>query len=235
MASVHVRLEQHPLLHPLGFTIALPKPLGSLPTPTSVHTALNKDADTPISRSDAIRKDVRDLLRHGGYKPSGRGKPASEYLVTAAGRETGIAHINLLVDACNVVSLHSGLPISVIDLDRVADPLWVGLAAGEARYVFNASGQEIRLGGLLCLGDRDGPTANGVKDAQRSKTRDETQHALTVLWTPMSHQSHGEAAMRWYRELLVTSGATTTPVTWVAGTPTPPSRRGFSPTRPESA
>ncbi|MGB1275196.1 MAG: hypothetical protein ACPG77_05545 [Nannocystaceae bacterium] len=196
----------------------MPTPLGTLPTPAAISTLLGEHADTPISRSDAIRKDVRDLLRHGGYKPSGRGKPASEYLLAAARREAGISHINLLVDTCNVVSLHSGLPISVVDLERAGAPLWIGLAASEARYVFNASGQEIRLGGLLCLGDSDGPTANSVKDAQRTKTCDATQHALTVLWAPKSHQAHAEAAMQWYRELLSLAGATTTPITWVAGT-----------------
>ncbi len=32
---------------------------------------------------------MRKLLRHGGYKPTGRGKPASEYLVRAAGEGEG--------------------------------------------------------------------------------------------------------------------------------------------------
>ena len=40
---------------------------------------------------------VRDLLRAGGFKPAGRSKPASEYLVRAAG-EGKLAGINLVVD-----------------------------------------------------------------------------------------------------------------------------------------
>jgi len=33
---------------------------------------------------EAVRTAVRDLLRNGSYKPTGRGKPASEYLVRDA-------------------------------------------------------------------------------------------------------------------------------------------------------
>ena len=132
-----------------------------------------------------IRKDVRDVLRHGGYKPTGRGKPASEYLVKAAAK--GLRSINLAVDACNVVSLHSGLPISVVDLDRAAAPLSVAIADADASYVFNASGQEIRLGGLLCLHDAEGPCANAVKDSQRTKTHDGTTRTLSLVWGAKAH------------------------------------------------
>ena len=60
---------------------------------------------------------VRNLLRHGGFKPSGRSKPASEYLISAV--EKGrLGSINAAVDCCNVASLHSGLPISVVDVGR---------------------------------------------------------------------------------------------------------------------
>ena len=64
------------------------------------------DADAPLSPDDDTRKIVRDVFRHGGYKPTGRGKPASEYLVRAAG-EGKLSTINAAVDLCNVVSLHS--------------------------------------------------------------------------------------------------------------------------------
>jgi hypothetical protein len=46
-----------------------------------------------------VRAAVRDMLRPGGCKPTGRGKPASEYLVRAAS-EGQLAPINLAVDAC---------------------------------------------------------------------------------------------------------------------------------------
>src|SRR6185503_4009822 len=124
---------------------------------------------------------VRDLLRQHGYKPTGRGKPASEFLVGAAS-DAPLARINLAVDACNGVSLHSGLPISVVDLDRAREPLSIRVAEAGASYVFNASGQTIDLEGLLCLFDAEGPCANAVKDAQRTKTHGGTRRTLSIVW-----------------------------------------------------
>ena len=161
----------------------------------------------PLSADDTVRAAVRDLLRHGGYKPTGRGKPASEYLVRAAG-DGSLGSINAAVDVCNVVSLHSGLPISVVDLERARPPLRLGVAPEGATYVFNASGQSIDLGGLLCLFDAEGPCANAVKDAQRTKTHPDTRRTFTVLWGTRALPGRAERAHGWYRELLERLGAT---------------------------
>src|SRR5437870_7690301 len=145
-------------------------------------TALfNLESPAPLRSDDTVREAVRALLRHGGFRPTGRSKPASEYLIKAV-REGLLSSINVAVDACNVVSLHSGLPISVIALDRAREPFRVGVAPAGASYVFNASGQSIDLGGLLCLFDADGPCSNAVKDAQHTKTSPETQRTLSLIW-----------------------------------------------------
>jgi DNA/RNA-binding domain of Phe-tRNA-synthetase-like protein len=116
--------------------------------------ALEPESDErfPLPREEEVRKDVRDLLRHGGYRPTGRGKPASEYLVRAAG-EGKLGSINLAVDACNATSLASGFPISVVDLDLARGPFRIAIAEGGSSYPFNAAGQEIDVSGLLCLFD----------------------------------------------------------------------------------
>src|SRR5262249_42902550 len=157
-----------------------------------------------------VRAAIRDLLRHGGYKPTGRGKPASEYLIRAAS-EGALGPINAAVDACNAVSLHSGLPISVVDLDLVKPPLRLLIAPAGAPYVFNASGQEIDVSGLLCLCDAEGPTANAVKDAQRTKTHAGTRRTLSVIWGCRALSGRAAAAAEWYRALLGGVGATTEP------------------------
>ena len=168
-----------------------------------------------MPREDDVRVAVRDLLRARGYKPTGRGKPASEYLVKAS--ENGfLGSINAAVDACNAVSLHSGLPISVVDLAKVTPPFRVGAAEDGDEYVFNASGQTIRLSGLLCLFDADGPCANPVRDSQRTKTSDETVETLSVLWAPESLRERLAEATGWYRHLLALSGGETESVETIA-------------------
>jgi len=203
-------LDAHPLLDAVAFEATFPAPLSRLPSPDWLLALLKPDASAPLSADDAVRGAVRDLLRHGGYKPTGRGKPASEYLVRAAGEGT-LGAINAAVDACNAVSLHSGLPISVVDLERARAPMRVGVAPPDTSYVFNASGQSIDLGGLLCLFDAEGPCANAVKDAQRTKTNGDTRRTLTVVWGTHALPGRAGRAFGWYREVLERLGAVVEP------------------------
>jgi DNA/RNA-binding domain of Phe-tRNA-synthetase-like protein len=215
LTALQLQVEPHPLLRVAAFTTSFAAPLGELATPPAVLDALRLDATAPMQRDEAVRVAVRDLLRQGGYKPTGRGKPASEYLVRAAGEGT-LGSINAGVDACNAVSLHSGFPISLVDLDRAGAPFHIAVAPVGASYVFNASGQEIDLGGLLCIFDADGPCANAVRDAQRTKTNVGTRETLSVLWGCVGHEARLGAAERWYRALLAEVGARTEHVQIVA-------------------
>jgi DNA/RNA-binding domain of Phe-tRNA-synthetase-like protein len=206
-------IEPHPLLELAAFVTTFPAPLGELTTSPAIQSLLSAAGaapTAPLTADEAVRSAVRMLLRHGGYKPTGRGKPASEYLVRAQA-EGHLGSINPAVDACNAVSLHSGLPVSVVDLDRLAPPLRVGLAPAGARYVFNAAGQEIDLEGLLCLWDAAGPCANAVKDAQRTKTHAGTRRTLSLVWGTQALPGRTAQAAAWYRSLLEDMDARTAP------------------------
>ena len=196
---------EHPLLAHAAFETSFPQPLGELATPQWILDWFipepAPDAGVPLTRDEDVRKEVRDLLRHGGYRPTGRGKPASEYLVRAVG-EGKLGAINPLVDALNATSLHAGLPISVVDLARTAGDLRVDLAEQGASYVFNATGQEIDLGGLLCLFDAEGPCANAVKDSHRTKTQGDTTRALGVVWGTNAAPGLALRAAHGYAHLL---------------------------------
>src|SRR4051794_10264978 len=187
----------HPLLDLAAFVTEFTEPLGKLPSPPELQALLSLEMPTPLQSDDTVREAVRALLRQGGFKPTGRSKPASEYLLKAV-RDNLLSSINLAVDACNVASLHSGLPISVVDLDKAKAPFRVGLAPAGSTYVFNASGQSIDLGGLLCLADADGPCANAVKDAQRTKTDAATRRTLSVVWGTTALERRAQRVALWY-------------------------------------
>jgi DNA/RNA-binding domain of Phe-tRNA-synthetase-like protein len=208
----------HPLLDVYAFETTFPRSLSEMPSSPELLALLRGNAEAPMTSSDSIREAVRDLLRHGGFKPTGRSKPASEYLIKAV-RENLLGPVNLAVDACNAVSLHSGLPISVVDLDRARPPFRVEVAPAGASYVFNASGQVIDLAGLVCLFDTDGPCANAVKDAQRTKTTDQTRRTLSVIWGTVALPDRAAETGRWYRDVLSDHGAETNDVLSSAATP----------------
>jgi DNA/RNA-binding domain of Phe-tRNA-synthetase-like protein len=203
-----MHIDPHPLLDARVFATTFPRPLGAMPTPPEVFALLTPDADAPLHSDDRVREAVRALLRHGGFKPAGRSKPASEYLVRAVG-DGALSSINAAVDVCNIVSLHSGLPISVVDLARAKSPFRIAVAPAGSSYVFNGSGQVIDLHGLLCLHDAEGPCANAVKDAQRTKTDADTTETLTVIWGSTKLPGRALQAESWYRQLLHQIGAST--------------------------
>ena len=195
-----LRVASYPLLDLRSFITEFSAPLGGLDS-GDLPSWFRDQASAPLASDNQVRRAVRDLLRQAGFKPTGRSKPAAEYLRGAL-EGARLTSINVAVDACNVVSLHSGLPISVVDLDKVVEPLDVSVAPVGAHYVFNSSGQEIDIGRLLCLNDAAGPCANAVKDAQRSKTDSATQRTLSLIWGTTALPGRAAAAEAWYRQLL---------------------------------
>lgn len=210
-AAVRLSVSSHSLLAVGAFVTELPSPLAQLPSPEWLRALLSPTAEAPLASDDAVRAALRDMLRARGYKPTGRGKPASEYLARAAA-DNALQSINLAVDAGNAVSLHSGLPVSVVDLGRVAEPLRIAVAAAGESYLFNASGHEIELAGLPCLYDIVGPCANAVKDAQRTKTSASTRRTLSIIWGARALGDRTQRTADWYRALVVRAGAVIEPV-----------------------
>jgi DNA/RNA-binding domain of Phe-tRNA-synthetase-like protein len=202
--ALQIQLEPHDSLLAQAFIAHWRSPIAQLPPLAEAVSFLAspigscKVLPTPDA---AVRAAIRDMLRSRDFKPTGRSKPASEYLARASG-EGGLRTINPAVDACNAVSLHSGIPISVVDCGKFEAPLRIRLGLSGESYVFNPTGQVIELAGLLCLVDAQGPCANAIKDAQRTKTSDSTRSSLSILWSSRALAAQTTAALELYRSLL---------------------------------
>ena len=203
--SLRVAVAAHPLLEIGAFVTRFARPLGETPASPDLTQGQVPGADGLLVPSDTVRAKVRALLRHGGFKPAGRSKPASEYL-HAVHQEGAFPSINAAVDVCNLVSLHSGLPISLVDVDRLDGALEIRVAPPGTSYAFNPSGQIIDASGLLCVFDAAGPTGTPVKDAQRTKTHDGTRAALAVVWGTNELPGRTAKTTAWYRELCASIG-----------------------------
>jgi DNA/RNA-binding domain of Phe-tRNA-synthetase-like protein len=149
---------------------------------------------TPELFPEPTRAAVRNLLRTADYKPTGRGKPASEFLFGAA-RDSGMPRVNNLVDINNLASLRSAHPISIFDLDLIGSELSVRHGREGESYVFNASGQSMDLKGLLvvCRGLAGEPVGNAVKDSMLCKVHPGTRNVLAVVY---GSRAVPEAALR---------------------------------------
>jgi hypothetical protein len=156
--------------------------------------------------SAARKAAVRGMLRFGAYKPAGRSKPSSEYLLAAA-LEGNFPLVNGPVDVNNAVSLEWGYPASIFDLDLCGPSLLLRRGVAGESYVFNPSGQSINLQDLLCVCRPDNetwvPCGNPVKDAMATKTRAETRHVAAVVYAPFSEPvAELEAAANQFAGLL---------------------------------
>ena len=201
-------VEPHPLLDLVVLQAHWPAPLGALPPVEWMGPLGTVEADTPFGPpDDAHKRQVRDLLRHGGFKPAGRSKPCWEYMRAVAAKGQ-FPRINPAVDATNIAALHGALPVSTVDQDRLIGALRVAIAPAGVSYVFNRSGQTIDLTGLLCLFDQDGPCANAVKDSQRAKTDDESTRTLTMVWGTTALPGRSTAVADWQQGLFERLGAT---------------------------
>ena len=62
----------------MAFETRFPVPLGQLAVSDEVRSLFSLSIEAPMRTDTAVKTAIRDLLRHGGFSPSGRSKPASE-------------------------------------------------------------------------------------------------------------------------------------------------------------
>jgi DNA/RNA-binding domain of Phe-tRNA-synthetase-like protein len=193
--AVELEIELPDLLLGIVESRSVPKGLADAALDAEILASIKSRTGTP--ETDPIKIAVRDLLRVGGYKPAGRGKPASEYLAQAAERGE-FPRISHIVDSLNLVSLECRLPISLLDAERVmdgTDGLVIRFGRAGESYVFNSAGHEIDIEGLVSVARMNGPAlGNPVKDSMLAKTTDATTHTIAFIWGSLRALS--EAAMQ---------------------------------------
>src|SRR4029079_3798290 len=97
------------------------------------------------------REAVRRKLRAGGFKPGRPNKPAQEYLLRTLTEGGSLPAILNVVDALNVISVQSGLPISLLAIERLGSQAIVRYGKPGEKFIFNRSGQELDVEGLICV------------------------------------------------------------------------------------
>ena len=188
--TIHHRVDRPDL--GLGLVRVSGVVVGDAPSPlaAALDALVACRAEQPLSPDEeAFRKGSRDVLRNGRYKPTGRGKPANEYLARAATTDT-FPRVNGPVDANNLVSLGACVPISLWDIDLANTAQFeVRLGRADETYVFNPSGQVLKLADLVCgcglFDDLSRPMVTPIKDSMATKVTAATRDVAGCIYYPI--------------------------------------------------
>ena len=144
---------------------------------------------------ESRREAVRGMLRKGGYKPSGRNKPAQEYLQRCLREGDGLPVILPAVDVLNTLSVSFGLPISMLGTRYFPEGVAIRLGAAGESFVFNSGGQALEVEGLVvCCGGvgRRVPLGSPVKDSMAGKIGPEDRDLICLIYGPSETISESE-------------------------------------------
>ncbi|MCC6510232.1 MAG: hypothetical protein IT423_14095 [Pirellulaceae bacterium] len=141
-----------------------------------------------LPASEKLRVAVRQMLKFGKFKASGRSKPAQEYLMRCALEEGSLPRINGPVDVLNTCSLAGGLPISLLSLAKCSRSLHVRRGTEGEGYVFNSIGQVLDVQDLVVTCDASDstsrPVGSPIKDSLAGKIESDDTALVAIIYAP---------------------------------------------------
>jgi DNA/RNA-binding domain of Phe-tRNA-synthetase-like protein len=165
---------------------------------------VRKVREQGMADGDSRREAVRQMIRAGGFKPSGRNKPAQEYLLRTANEAGELPTIFNVVDWINAISLSCGLPISLLSAKSLGNRVVIRYGKVGEKFIFNRSGQELELEGLICVcaaqGNESMPLGTPIKDSMAGKVTEADTDIVTLVYAPSGSVTNDEI-VRWCEEL----------------------------------
>lgn len=182
--------------------------------PSSVRLSMWSDEAVQVAvehsqtpAATRLRNSVRQILRHGKFKASGRSKPAQEYLLRCALEDGSLPRINAPVDVLNTASLVGGLPISLLSLRKCSPDLHIRRGTHGEGFVFNASGQVLDVEDLIVTCDAsqtpERPVGSPIKDSMAGKIEADDTELVAIIYAP--NDAPGIAAANATAQMLVES------------------------------
>lgn len=124
------------------------------------------------------------LATRAAYKALGkdpaRYRGSAEALLRRLIAGKGLPRINNVVDAINLVSVESRLPIGLYDLAKVEGA--IEFRAGKASETYKGIGKyDLNLEGLPLFSDRQGPHGSATSDSERTMVSNATKQVLAII------------------------------------------------------
>jgi DNA/RNA-binding domain of Phe-tRNA-synthetase-like protein len=132
----------------------------------------------------AVLEGPAVLATRRGYKALGkdpaRYRGSAEALLRRVISGKGLPQINTVVDAINLASVESRLPIGLYDLAHVRGD--VVFRAGRAGETYKGIGKyDLNLESLPLFADAEGPHGSATSDSERTMVTLETKDVLAIL------------------------------------------------------
>ncbi len=126
---------------------------------------------------------ARRLYRSFGIDPTST-RPSSEALLKRALQGKELYHLNNVVDAGNLASLKTLLPIGLYDREKIeGEVAWIreGLPAEEYPGIRKGP---VHLEGRLCIADELGAFGSPTSDSSRTRVTASSSRLLAVVFAP---------------------------------------------------
>lgn len=147
------------------------------------HQAL-PERDPEDLTDHPVAKAYRDLFWSMDIDPTKR-RPAGEALARRAARDGTLPTIHPLVDAYNLASAHTMVPISAFDLDQTKGSLVLALAQDDDTFdPIGGDPHPVQEGHPVLCDEAGVVSLFCHRDGQRTALSDATQRALIVLAGP---------------------------------------------------
>jgi DNA/RNA-binding domain of Phe-tRNA-synthetase-like protein len=163
-------------------------------------TANVRTGETPAALVEAMKARAAEILKlpepravlesphilatRAGYKALGkdpaRYRGSAEALLRRVISGKGLPQINAVVDAINLASVESRLPIGLYDLSQVSGE--IVFRAGLAGETYKGIGKyDLNLEGLPLFADEKGPHGSATSDSERTMVTSATTQVLGIL------------------------------------------------------
>ncbi|WND03943.1 phenylalanine--tRNA ligase beta subunit-related protein [Temperatibacter marinus] len=174
----------------LGFAVhlgAIHFPVQVTESPAGLVESLQAEAESrqaemmgEAASSDPIIASIREAFKICGKDPS-RYRPSSEALLRRVMSGKDLYFINNVVDAANLLSLGTGLPVGCYDIDQINGD--ITLRVGTENETYEGVGRgSINLEGLPLLADDQGPFGTPYSDSLRTSVTETTTNFLLILF-----------------------------------------------------
>src|SRR5215475_1475227 len=155
-------------------------------TPAALEEALRASEERIAKVADqrALLEAPAILATRAGYKALGkdpaRYRGSAEALLRRLIAGKGLPRINSVVDAINLLSVESRLPIGLYDLAHVEGA--IEFRPGRAGETYKGIGKyDLNLEGLPLFADAKGPHGSATSDSERTMVTEKTERVLAIL------------------------------------------------------